>query len=130
MRNWLNMLSIGMSSHGVSSLSNVQRTGCLYAGQATADGMLRAGLDALCASLVGFIPLRERIWIREETGFHPDRLLNACILEGMPSVQVARHATDKYGSATEVAQEFLDSWYQYHPSGKRARRVGLGIVTA
>jgi hypothetical protein len=114
----------------VSSLSDVQRLSGYYAEQATAEAILTAYLEALSASLIGIIPLRERIRLREEAEFHLERLTNAYVLEGMVPTQAAKLAIDKYGSASEVAQQFLDAWYAHHPQGRLVRRVGLGIVTA
>ena len=114
----------------MSSLSDVQRSGSYYVEQATADGIITAYLDVLCGSLIGVIPLRERIRLREEAEFHLDCLINAFVLEGMVPQQAAKHAIDKYGPASEVAQQFLDSWYMHHPPGKLARRIGLGSVIA
>ena len=52
----------------MSSLSNVQRLSGYYAEQATSEEIITAYLDALCDSLIGIIPLRERIRLREEAG--------------------------------------------------------------
>jgi len=113
----------------VNSLSDALREGSYYAEQVTADGIITAYLDAVFSPLIGVLPARECIRLREETEFHLDRLLNDFMLEGMVPTQAARHAIDKYGSASEVAQQFLDSWYAHHPPGKLARRIGLGFVT-
>ncbi len=114
----------------MNSLFEAQYVSASYAQQASAEAIIAAYLDALCAPLIGVIPLRERVRLREETEFHLDRLLNAFMLEGMSPPQAAQHTIDKYGPASEVARHFLDTWYAYYPSGRLSRRIGLGIVTA
>lgn len=114
----------------MSSLSDVQHRDGYYAKQTTAEGLLTSYLEALSASLIGIIPQRERVRLREEAEFHLERLTNAYMLEGMVPIQAANLAIDKYGSASEVAHQFLDVWYAHHPQGRLARSLGLGIVTA
>ncbi len=114
----------------MSSLFEAQSVPTHFTHRAAAEALLTTYLDSLCAPLVGIIPSRERLRLREETAFHLDRLINAFLVEGMTPVQATQHAIAKYGPAPEVARHFLDAWYAYYPSGRLTRRIGLGFVTA
>ena len=91
----------------MSSLSDVRRLSSSVVEDATADDTIAAYLDTLCSYLIGIIPLRERVRLREEAGFHLDRLTNAYVVEGLDPRQAVRQAIDKYGPAADVAQRIL-----------------------
>src|SRR5688572_7077249 len=96
----------------------------------TSDDIIADYLDHLCAPLVGVVPYAERNRLREETGYHLERLANAYTLEGCSSVEAARQAVAKYGESNAVGQLFLETWFAHQPQGPLARRLGLANLRA
>jgi hypothetical protein len=96
----------------------------------TPDDIIADYLDHLCAPLVGVVPYIERSRLREETGYHLERLAGTYILEGESPIEATRRAVAKYGESNEVSQLFLETWFVHQPQGRLARRFGLANIRA
>jgi hypothetical protein len=87
-------------------------------------------LDRLMVPLVGVVPARERLRLRQEAFDHLGYLRERYLAEGFAPASAERAALDAYGSPVSVANQFLESWYRKERSGPLFQRFGRANVTA
>ncbi|MDX2065501.1 MAG: hypothetical protein SFX74_07160 [Fimbriimonadaceae bacterium] len=81
-------------------------------------------LDRLVAPLIGTVPNEERWRLREETRFHLERLRDDYAAEGRTDREAGQLAIRAYGSASETADRFIETWFRKQPIGPLAARLG------
>lgn len=81
-------------------------------------------LDHVCAPLVGIVPFEERSRLREEAGFHLERLAQSYVAEGLEPEAAARRAIRTYGEPAKISDEFIESYQENRIQSPLFRRVG------
>jgi hypothetical protein len=81
-------------------------------------------LDRLVAPLIGTVPNEERWRLREETRFHLERLRDDYVAEGRTDREAGHLAIAAYGSASETADRFIETWFRKQPIGPIAAKLG------
>ncbi len=81
------------------------------------DAMIENYLDHLCGPLIGLVPHLDRVRFRDEAKFNIEGRMDMYLRDGMPPLDAAREAIEKYGDSKELSDRFLAEWMQHQQTG-------------
>lgn len=103
------------------------------------DDVINDFLDHLCAPLIGVVAYAERCRLREETGYHLERVANSYVVAGSSPYEAACLAVENYGDSRVIGDRLLESrlrarmrhriFQRMHPAELRAL-TWFGIANA
>lgn len=96
----------------------------------TADELTEDYLDRLAARMVGRLPARERLRLKDEARFHLERLAGQYEIEGQDGKSAMEKAMRRYGPPVQIADEFIEAWYEAQDERGLHRRFGRANFTA
>ncbi len=96
----------------------------------TADELTEDYLDRLAARMVGRIPARERLRLKDEACFHLERLVAQYQVEGQDARSATEKAIHRYGPPAQIADEFIEAWFEAQGEPRLYRRFGRANFTA